>query len=142
MPLFPSAAWVQAFCDRFVAHPNAADAVKTLEGAYRFVIEPGGPLQDRHVYDLGIAPDGDAGASAVVLDDPPERPRLELRADYTNWRRLIEGQLDIGMALMLRRIRVSGDLAGLTRNLSSARPLTDALGAVDTTWLEASGDRS
>lgn len=137
MPLFPSAAWVEAFCDHFVAHPNAAAAAETLEGTYRFVIEPAGPLTERHVYDLGIRPDGDSGATAELLDGPSGTPRLQLRADYGNWRRLIAGQLDIGMALMLRRIRVTGDLSSLTRNLSSARPLTDALSAVDTQWLES-----
>lgn len=136
MPVFPSAAWVEAFCDRFVEHPHAREAAQTLEGTYRFVIEPAGPLTERHVYDLGIHPDGDAGATAVLLTEPPDSPRLQLRADYPNWRRLISGQLDIGMALMLRRIRVTGDLSGLTRNLSNARPLTEALGAVDTQWLE------
>lgn len=136
MPVFPSAAWVQAFCDEFVAHPNAGEAARTLEGTYRFVIEPAGPLQERHTYDVGIEPDGDAGASAVLLDEPPERPRLELRADYANWRRLIGGKLDIAMAIMLRRLRVTGDLSRLTRNLSSAKPLTEALGAVDTQWME------
>lgn len=136
MPLFPSVAWVEAFCESFSAHPRAGEAAQTLAGSYRFVIEPAGPLLERHVYDLGIQPNGDDGASATLLDEPPDRPRLELRADYANWRRLIGGQLDIGLALMLRRIRVSGDLAGLTRNMSSARPLTDALGAVDTQWLD------
>lgn len=136
MPVFPSAEWVQAFCDEFVAHPKASDAATALEGSYRFVIEPSGPLAERHVYDLSIEPGGDDGAVARLLDDPPDRPRLELRADYTNWRRLITGQLDVAMAIMLRRVRVSGDLSSVTRNLSSAKPLTDGLGAVDTQWLE------
>lgn len=136
MPVFPSADWVQAFCDQFVAHPQAGAAATSLEGTYRFVIEPAGPLAERHVYDLSIAPAGDDGAVAKLLDDPPERPRLELRADYTNWRRLITGQLDVAMAVMLRRVRVSGNLASVTRNLSSAKPLTEGLGAVHTQWLE------
>lgn len=137
MPLFPSTAWVEAFCDTFTSHPNAAETAKALEGTYRFVVEPAGPLEERHDYGVGIEPDGDGGATAVVLPEPPERPRLELRASYPNWRRLIAGQLDIGLAVMMRRLKVRGDLADLRRNLSSARPLTDALGAVDTQWLDA-----
>ncbi|HVM13187.1 MAG TPA: SCP2 sterol-binding domain-containing protein [Egibacteraceae bacterium] len=137
MPLFPSTAWVEAFCHTFSSHPDASEAAKALEGTYRFVVEPAGALDKRHEYGVGIGPDGDGGATAVVLPEPPERPRLELRATYPNWRKLIAGQLDLGLAVMMRRLKVSGDVSSLTRNLSSARPLTDALGAVDTQWLDA-----
>lgn len=135
MPLFPSTAWVEEFCRQFATHPDAGEAARVLEGTYRFVIDPAGPLDERHEYAVGIHPRDGAG-EAVLLDDPPDRPRLELRANYPNWRRLIVGELDVGMAVMLRRVKVSGDLSGLMRNLSSTRPLTEALGAVDTQWLE------
>lgn len=136
MPAFPSEDWVQAFCDAFMAHPDAAVAASELEGVYRFVIEPAGPLRERHAYDVAISPDGEGGAAARV-QPAGERVRLELRADYPNWRRLVSGQLDVGMAVMFRRLRVSGDLSGLTRKMSSTRPLTEALGKVDTQWLDA-----
>lgn len=136
MPVFPSQAWAEELCQRLREHPDAATAATALDGVYRFVVEPAGPLEQRHVYDLAIHPDGDSGASATVLDEPADRPRLELRATYPNWRRLISGEQDVGMALMLRRIKVRGDLASLTKNRSATRPLTDALGTVDTQWLE------
>ncbi|HVL98776.1 MAG TPA: SCP2 sterol-binding domain-containing protein [Egibacteraceae bacterium] len=136
MPLFPSEAWIEAFCERFSAHPHAGEAARVLAGSYRFVIEPGGPLAERHDYGIDITPDGDSGASAVALAEPPQRPRVELRASYPSWRKLIVGELDVGLAVMMRRLRVSGDVSSLTRHLSSARPLTEALGAVDTQWLE------
>lgn len=135
MPEFPSEAWVEEFCDHLRTHPDAAAAAKTLDGVYRFVVEPAGPLGEHHAYDVAIHPDGDGGASAVLLDEPVDRPRLELRAQYPNWRKLIAGDLDVGMALLLRRLKVRGDLSSLTSNMSSARPLTDALSAVDTQWL-------
>lgn len=136
MPVFPSEDWVQALCERIEEHPEAGGTAAMLEGVYRFVIEPAGPLTVRHVYAIGIGPDDNGGATATAVpvgDDV----RLELRADYHNWRRLISGQLDLGMAVMFRRLKVSGDVATLTRNLSTARPLADALGSVDTVWLES-----
>ena len=100
------------------------------------MVEPAGPLDQMHVYDVAIHPDGDDGVSAAVADKPVDQPRLELRANYTNWRRLISGQQDVGMAVMLRRLKVRGDLSSVTRQLSSTPPLTDSLSAVDTRWLE------
>lgn len=136
MPVFPSEAWIGEFCERVREHPDAAATAEVLDGIYRLVVEPAGPLDERHVYDVAIHPDGDGGMSATSATEPVDRPRLELRATYLNWRRLISGQQDVGMAVMLRRLRVHGDLSSLTRQMSSARPLTDALGAVDTQWLE------
>lgn len=136
MPVFPSEAWVEEFCERVRDHPDAAATAEALDGVYRLVVEPAGPLEDRHVYDVAIHPDGDAGMSATRAAERVDKPRLELRATYLNWRRLISGQQDVGMAVMLRRLRVSGDLSTVKRQMSSARPLTDALGAVDTQWLD------
>lgn len=134
MPVFPSSAWMQELCERLVAHPQADEVAANLDGVYRFVIEPAGPLTERHSYDLALRPTG-AGARADLLEGSDhDPPRLTLAADYERWRQLILGELDIGLAVLLRRIRVSGDLAGLTRSLSSAQPLVQALGSVDTQW--------
>lgn len=136
MPVFPSEAWVEEFCARVREHPDAAATAEALDGVYRLVVEPAGPLEERHAYDVAIHPDGDGGMSATPVPERVDHPRLELRATYPNWRRLISEQQDVGMAVMLRRLRVRGDLSRVTRQLSSARPLTDALSAVDTQWLE------
>ncbi len=38
------------------------------------------------------------------------------------------------MAVLLRRLKINGDLQRLIREMGSAKPLMDALGAVDTEW--------
>ena len=134
MPLFPSPEWMDAFCVELRAHPRALELAEALDGVYRFVVEPAGPLAERHSYDVRIRPE-DSGASAerISLDG---QPRLALSADYERWRQLITGKLDVGMAIMLRRIRVNGDLSALIGRVSSARPLMEALAAVETRWQE------
>ena len=134
MPVFPSEEWMAEFCHRLEEHPEAGDIASELDGVYRFVIEPAGPLEDRHTYDVAISPSGD-GADVAVVDDGAE-PRLTLTTDYRRWQQLVRGELDVGMAVMLRRLRVSGDLTRLVGSVSSARPLVDSLGSVQTVWLE------
>lgn len=108
---------------------------EALDGVYRFVVEPAGALTQRHSYDVAIRPDQRGGASAerIQLDG---QPRLTLSADYERWQQLITGKLDVGMAVMLRRVRVNGDLSALIGRLSSAKPLMEALAGVDTQWQE------
>jgi hypothetical protein len=134
MPVFPSREWIEEFCERLAAHPDAAQAAEVLDGVYRFVIDPGGPLREQHVYDLAIQPDGDR-AVVEPLDGVADDPRLTIRTSYDRWAQLIQGELDIGLAFMLGRLRIEGDIGTLRRNLRSARPLTDALNRVETEWL-------
>ena len=135
MPVFPSYEWMAEFCERLEAHPDAVDIAAALDGVYRFVVEPAGPLAERHTYDVEIRPDGDGAQVGVIEEDGPA-PRLTLTTDYRRWQQLVRGELDVGMAVMLRRLRVSGDLSRLMGSVGSATPLVESLGAVETTWLE------
>ena len=136
MPVFPSDEWMAEFAERLESHPEAGDIATALDGVYRFVIEPAGPLADRHVYDLSIAA-ADGGAVVEVLDGGAGgNPRLTITTDYKRWQQLIRGELDVGMAVMLRRVRVSGELTRLIGSVSSGGPLLDSLHDVETVWLE------
>lgn len=134
VPLFPSRDWMEEFAARLAGHPDAGATATALDGIYRFVIDPGGLLRERHAYDVEIRPEGD-GAVVQPLDTPVETPRLTITAGYDRWRQLIRRELDIPMAVLLRRIKVSGDLATLTGRMSSTTALLDALAGVDSTFL-------
>ena len=136
MPVFPSEEWMAEFCRLLEDHPEGDEVAKALDGVYRFVIDPAGPLAERHTYDVSIRPTG-AGSKVTLVDgEKHEQPRLTLTTDYKRWQQLVRGELDVAMALMLRRLKVSGDLTRLMSNVSSAAPLVDSLGGVDTIWLE------
>lgn len=135
MPLFPSRHWMEEFAARLAGHPDAGATATALDGIYRFVIDPGGLLRERHAYDVEIRPRDDGGATVRPLDTPVETPRLTITAGYDRWRQLIRRELDIPMAVLLRRIKVSGDLATLTGRMSSTTALLDALAGVDSTFL-------
>lgn len=136
MPVFPSAEWIQEYCDRLAAHPDAVAVAQSLDGVYRFVIEPGGALREGQVHGVEIRPArGGAKVTPVGALNPADA-QLSFSASYPLWKQLVLGKLDLGLALMLRRVKVGGNLASLTGRLSSAQPLLEALRAVDTVWLE------
>lgn len=134
MPRFPSEQWIAAYCARLEADPRSGAMARALEGVYRFVVEPGGPLTEQHRYDVAIAPDGE-GASVRPLPDAVAEPRLTIAAGYPRWVQMLRGELDLPIAIMLRRIKVTGDLRAVTANLDDARPLLDALSAVESETL-------
>ena len=134
MPLFPSTEWMDAFCQQLAAHPRAPHAAKSLGGTYRFVVDPAGPLRQRHTYEMLLAvDDGDARAERITISGTP---RVTVRTDYSRWRQLLEGRLDIGPAILFGRLRISGDMAALLHSRDDVDVLVDALRKVDTSWSE------
>ena len=131
MPLFPSDDWIKAYCAAFAAHEESGDAAAMLDGVYRFVIRAAGPLITKHVYDIEIRhDDGHAVVDWREAADEGGDPRLVMIADYERWKQLIEGTLDIPLALMLGRLRVKGSIP----RLETVRPLLDSLHEVETQW--------
>ncbi|PSO48685.1 MAG: hypothetical protein BRC32_01820 [Actinobacteria bacterium QS_8_72_14] len=136
MPAFPSREWMVELCQRVATHPQADSLAAALKGVYAFVVQPAGPVAQRRRYDLLIRPAGseEVGACAELLDDPGKPARLVLTARFDRWWQLINGELDPRLAIVLGRLKVSGDLARVSGQLSSVRPLLDALAEVDTHW--------
>jgi hypothetical protein len=136
MPLFPSTQWMEEFCTHLVAQPRAPQVAEVLDGVYRFVVEPAGPLEATQQYDIEIRPSTDGGAPTARLLPDGAEPRLTLSARYDRWKQLLTGKLDVAMAVMMRRVRVQGDLQRLIRDMDSTKPLMDALKAVDSEWMD------
>lgn len=135
MPVFPSSEWIDAFCVELAGHPRAAAAAGNLGGVYRFVVDPGGPLGEQHTYAVVLGVEEDAAVAAPVA--ATETPRVTVRTDYQRWRQLLEGKLDLGPAMLLGRLRISGDMAALLNARGDVDVVVDALRGVDTIWLDA-----
>ena len=135
VPVFPSTEWMDAFCAQLVAHPRAGDAATRLRGVYRFVVDPSGPLVARHTYEIRLAA-VDSGVRAERLHDIADSPRVVVRTEYSRWRQLLEGSLDVGPALLFGHLRISGDMAALMGSSGDVDVLLEALREVETVWLD------
>jgi hypothetical protein len=134
VPTFPSAEWIDAFCEELAAHPRAAHAAASLGGVYRFIIDPGGPLADRRQYHVSLSVTD--GHVLVARVDEAGTARVTVRTDYDHWRQMLRGQLDLGPAMLFGRVQIGGDLAALLGAQQDVGVVVDALRAVDTIWLE------
>lgn len=134
MPAFPSRAWMMELCEHVVAHPDAGALARGLDGVYAFVVDPTGPVHTRQRYDLAIHPAAADGARAELLDESAAQPRITFTARFDRWWQLINGNLDPRLAIMLRRLKVSGDVWRLGKQLSTVTPLLEALARVETRW--------
>lgn len=132
MPPFPSLEWMQAYAEELAAHDDAATMARGLDGAYRFVIDAGPHVPFRHAYEVEIRP-GDP-PMVEAREATGGRVVIEVAGSHERWRDMIEGRLDLLPAVLLRRIRVSGDWGSLRSRLRDGTPLLDALHRVPTEW--------
>lgn len=125
---FPSLDWMQAYAEIVAAHEHAGEMVRSLEGRYRFTVNPGDGFDDTESYDLVVT----AGPAyhAEVADGSPAM--LAVRADYGRWKKLLTGRADFVMSFLMRKIKVDGDLGTIRSRLSDAKPLLDSLHEVPT----------
>ncbi len=137
MPAFPSLEWMQRYAELLSEHKDVDTMARGLDGIYRFVIDAGRNVPERHSYEIEIRP----GSPPIVEARPSTSARavLEVGGLTERWRELVEGRTDLLTAVLLRRIRVSGDWASLRSRLKDATPLMDALHEVDTIWPGSGG---
>jgi len=116
--IFPSAAWLDALKDQLNHDEKYARIAKNWEGDIVFDIEPEGGLTApvklyidlwhgacRQVFEV------DAAKEAQIS------PAYTLRASYTNFRRILDGQLDPMQAMITRKLRVQGSMSYMMRNI-------------------------
>lgn len=135
MPTFPTDEWVRAYVDAINASEAYARYARGWEGDVVIEIqaEPDkGVPDDVHVLlDLwhgrcreGGSVDGERAARAEFL----------VRAPYSRWRQLIEGDLEPVKGLMQGKLRVRGDLAKILRYVKATQELARLTRAVETTF--------
>ncbi|MEE8603244.1 SCP2 sterol-binding domain-containing protein [Euzebya tangerina] len=124
---FPSLEWMQAYADEVGRHPRADQIAADLQGRYRFIIDPGGGFRRREAYDFVVA---EGSFDAVTATDKPAM--MVVTASYPRWKKLLTGQSNVMLSLLMRQITVEGDMGEITGLISDTRPLLDCLSRVRT----------
>ena len=117
---FPSPEWVQAFEAKLNNDERYATVASKWEGDTLFEIGPD-PVdesqQTRSIYlDLWH---GKCRAAHIVDEDHPLTgvPTFTLSAPLANFAKILEGKLDPMQAMLTRKLRVSGNMVYMMRNV-------------------------
>ena len=71
----------------------------------------------------------------AILSDPEEREAaFTLTADYSVWKKICRGELDMMKAVMLRKLKVKGRLSQLMKQTKPARTLVRVMAGLSTTF--------
>ena len=115
-PLFPSAEWLSAFHDKLNEDSRYAEIARNWEGDLFFVIE-----SDDH-FDQTIALyfdlwHGESRAVEYDIDPASRATTFTIAAPYSNWLKILKGELNPIQAMATMKLRVKGNMAYMMRNV-------------------------
>lgn len=132
---FGTEEWVQALKDAINASQGYAEAAKTWEGDFYFIVDPGGPVAQEIVMYMDLW-HGKCRAVAIVADRAAKEPAFVINAPITVWRKIIDKKLDPIQGLMTRQLKLQGDMVKIMKAVKAAKELVDCTTRVPTEFPE------
>jgi putative sterol carrier protein len=132
---FASEEWVQALKEAINASQGYAQAAKTWEGDFYFIVDPGGPIAQEIVMYFDLY-HGKCLDARICPDRAAETPAFVINAPYAAWRKVIDKKLDPIQGLMTRQLKLQGDMVKIMKAVKAAKELVDCTTRVPTEFPE------
>jgi putative sterol carrier protein len=132
---FASDEWAKAFMEQINDSEAYADAAKTWEGDFFFIIEQGDQVpQPIYIYvDLWH---GKCREAFSTTDPSVKDPVFRMSGPLENWRRVVEKKLDPLQGLLTRQFKLRGDMVKIMRAVKAAQELVNCTTLVPTEFPE------
>jgi putative sterol carrier protein len=135
VPEFPSEEWFQSLIEAINASQEYAEYAATWEGDVVFHIEAepdkGLPADVHGLLDLWH---GGCRGGGIVEQTRATSAEFVVRAPYSRWKDVIQGDLEPIKGLVQGKLRVRGDLPKILRYVKGTQELAYIAGQVDTTF--------
>ena len=114
--IFPSLEWLQALGAKLNSDEKYAQVAKNWEGDMACVLEADDRLSEKKILYLDLH-HGKCREIAELNDLAEKNPAFVLTASYTNFLRVLQGDLDPMQAMLTRKLGVKGNMAVMMRNV-------------------------
>lgn len=132
---FPSDEWIKELSRLLNESESYASSAKDWEGDFMFEVQPDEDLADTAYLFLGLL--HGKSSEAAMLSSPDERDAAyRISAPYATWRKVIDGELDPIQGMMMRKLKLQGDLMKIMRYPKAAKELVSCCALVPTQWPE------
>jgi len=132
---FPSSEWIAELSRLLNESPSYESSAKDWEGDFIFVVEPDEHYPEPAHLFLGLLHGKSTGAALLSTAD--ERPaEYRISAPYSVWRKVIEGELDPIQGMMMRKLKLDGNLMKIMRYPKAAKEIVSCCADVPTEWPE------
>lgn len=132
MPKFATEEWAKEYVIKLNSNAEYQDAGRNWEGAITFVIQrDDGFDKDAYLYlDLYHGKCRDVKFSFLESDLP--KPEYKYLGPYTNWKKLINKEIDPIQGLLTGKFKLEGSMMKIMRFTKAAKEMVCTAASVDT----------
>ncbi|AGK62137.1 Putative sterol carrier protein [Archaeoglobus sulfaticallidus PM70-1] len=131
MPKLFTQEWIEKYMEVLNTSKEYENAAKDWEGDFLFVIEPDDEL-DSPKYAYIDLYHGKARKGFVVNDPSEVNPAYVFSGKFSNWKKLLNGEIDPIKGLITRKFTLKGNMAKVMRYAKAAKVLVDCTRKVET----------
>jgi putative sterol carrier protein len=128
---FPSDEWIKELGQLLNASASYERSAKKWEGDFIFVSEPDEASDDEAYLFLGLYHGKSTGAARLESEDEREA-QFVIRAPFSAWRQVIEGKLDPIQGMMMRKLKLKGDMKMILRYVAAAKEIVSCCALIPT----------
>ena len=128
---FGSEEWVKALQQAINASEGYAEAAKTWEGDFYFIVEPKAPGEKELVMYMDLW-HGKCREAFIVADRSVKKPAFVISAQESAWRKVIEGRLDPIQGMMTKQLKLTGDMVKIMKAVKASKELVNCTTKVPT----------
>jgi putative sterol carrier protein len=116
------------------ANEKYADAAKTWEGDFLFVVNPDAEHKESATIYMDLW-HGKCRGAALVKAGEQKKTAYVYSGPYGNWQKLINKQIDPIQGLLTGKFKLQGDMAKVLRAIRAAKELVETAGKVPTEFV-------
>jgi putative sterol carrier protein len=131
---FPSEEWIKAYKEELNKNETYAEAAKDWEGDFLFIVTPDEGLDKEMVFYVDLW-HGKCREAYMVPSREAKTAEFVYEGPYSNWKKLIMGQLDPIQSLLMRKFKLKGNMAKIMRYTKAASELVKTASKVPTEFI-------
>ena len=128
---FPSDAWVKALMEDLNRSEAYAEAAKTWEGDFYFIVDPGGTLDKTVILYMDLW-HGKCRDAYQVTDESAKNPVFRMSAPVATWKKVLTKKLDPIQGLVTGQLKLKGNMAMVMKSVKAAKELVESCTRVET----------
>ena len=128
---FPSDAWVKALMQDLNQSEAYAEAAKTWEGDFYFIVDPGGTLDKTVILYMDLW-HGKCRDAYQVTDESAKTPVFRMSAPVATWKKVLTKKLDPIQGLVTGQLKLKGNMAMVMKSVKAAKELVESCTRVET----------
>lgn len=129
---FGSEEWVVAYKDALNANKDYETAAATWEGDFVFEVTPDGNLDHEIRFWMDLMHGKALDAKLLTDKDDHADAAFVATGKYSDYLKIINKEIGPIKAIMMRKLKLKGNMAKVMRAVEAAKQLVNTIGLVDT----------